>query len=137
LPRLGRLRLKEHGYLPVEAKILSATVSEQGGRWYVSVLMEQGHCVPTNNGPMVGVDLGVNRLATLSDGTVEPNPRHLRSCLGKLKRLQRAVTRKQKGSRNRKKAVRKLAVLQRQVAHQRANTLHHLMPNWRKPSRLW
>ena len=43
LPRLGRLRLKERGYLPIDAKILSATVSEQAGHWYVSVLVEQEH----------------------------------------------------------------------------------------------
>jgi len=124
LPRLGRLRLKERGYLPTDAKILSATVSEQAGHWDVSVLVEQDHVVPTNQGPVVGVDLGVKTLATLSDGTTEPNPRHLRSCLKQLKRCQRAVSRKPKGSHNRKQAVRRLAALHRTVAHQRANTLH-------------
>src|SRR5262249_39451979 len=83
LPRLGRLRLKERGYLPTTAKILSATVSEHGGHWYVSVLVEQEQAVPSNTGPVVGVDLGVKTLATLSDGTTEPNPRHLRTCLKK------------------------------------------------------
>jgi putative transposase len=126
LPRLGRLRLKERTYLPTTAKILSATVSERRGHWYVSVLVEQEHSIPANSGPVVGVDLGVKTLATLSDGTIEPNPRHLRTCLGKLKRLQRTVSRKQKGSRNRKKAVRRLATLHRRIANQRANTLHHL-----------
>jgi putative transposase len=124
LPRLGRLRLKERGYLPTGAIILSATVTEQAGRWYVSVLVEQEHIVPANNGPVVGVDLGVKTLATLSDGTTEPNPHHLKQCLKKLKRCQRAVSRKQKGGCNRRKAVRRLANLHRQVAHQRANTLH-------------
>jgi putative transposase len=72
------------------------------------------------------VDLGVKTLATLSDGTSEPNPRHLRSCLKKLKRLQRAVSRKPKGSRNRRKAAQRLGTLHRKVANQRTNTLHHL-----------
>jgi putative transposase len=126
LPRLGRLRLKERTYLPTMAKILSATVSERAGHWYVSVLVEQEHSIPANSGPVVGVDLGVKTLATLSDGAIEPNPRHLRTCLGKLKRLRRTVSRKQKGSRNRKKAVRRLATLHRRIANQRANTLHHL-----------
>ena len=54
LPRLGRLRLKERDYLPTDAKVLSATVSEQA--------------VPVNGGPVVGGDLGVKTLATLSDG---------------------------------------------------------------------
>ncbi len=119
LPRLGRLRLKERGYLPTTAKILSATVSEHGGHWYVSVLVEQEQAIPTNTGPVVGVDLGIKTLATLSDGTVEPNPRHLHSALKKLKRLQRAVSRKHKGSHNRRKAAQSLGTLHRRIANQR------------------
>jgi putative transposase len=126
LPRLGRLRLKERGYLPTTAKILSATVSECGGHWYVSVLVQQERVALVHRGPVVGVDLGVKTLATLSDGTSESNPRHLRSCLKKLKRLQRAVTRKPKGSRNRCKAAERLGRLHRKVANQRANTLHQV-----------
>ncbi|HEX9413633.1 MAG TPA: transposase, partial [Ktedonobacterales bacterium] len=63
LPRLGRLRLKEHGYLPTgEVKVLSATVTEQAGHWYVSVLVEQEQPeLPVNTGPVVGVDLGLKR----------------------------------------------------------------------------
>src|SRR5215469_14239617 len=124
LPRLGRLRLKERGYLPTHAKILSATVREQAGHWSVSVLVEQEHVVPVNRGPTVGVDLGIKKLATISDGEEKPNPRYLRSCLKKLKRLQRAVSRRRKGSRNRAKAVYKLARLHRKVANQRADTVH-------------
>ena len=127
LPRLGRLRrlrLKERGYLPTHAKILSATVTEQAGHWYVSVLLEQEHAVPTNAGPVVGVDLGIKKLATLSDGAEEPNPRHVQQRLRKITRCQRVVSRKRKGSSNRKKAVCKLARLHRRVANQRANTLH-------------
>lgn len=126
LPRLGRLRLKERGYLPTDAPILSATVSEQAGHWYVSVLVEQEQDVPDHTGPVVGVDLGVKTLATLSDGMVAPNPRHLRSSLKRLKCCQRGVSRKQQGSHNRRKAVRRLARLHRHIAQQRANTLHQL-----------
>jgi putative transposase len=124
LPWLGRLRLKERGYLPTTGvKLLSATVSEQAGHWYVSVQVEQAQEMAANTGPVVGVDLGVKTLATLSDGTVIPNPRHLKRRLKKIKRLHKAVTRKQKGSKNRKKATRTLAQQYRRVSHQRANTL--------------
>jgi putative transposase len=127
LPRLGRLRLKERGYLPTSGvHVLSATVSEHGGHWYVSVLVKQEQVVPANTGPVAGVDLGLKRLATLSDGGIEENPRHLQQRLRKLKRLHRVVTRKQKGSRNRKKAARRLGAQYRTVAHQRAETLHQL-----------
>src|SRR5258707_5699506 len=125
LPRLGRLRLKERGYLPLSGiKVLSATVTEQAGHWYVSIQVEQEQTVPVNNGPTVGVDLGVKTLATLSAGTVFPNPRHLKRRLKKLKRLQRAVSRRKKGSQNRKKAVRTLGKEYRKVGNQRANTVH-------------
>jgi len=130
LPRLGRVGLKERGYLPVTptvgVKVLSATISEQAGHWYVSVQVEQEQTVPENGGPVVGVDLGVKTLATLSDGTVIPNPKPLKRCLKRVKRLHKAVTRKQQGSNNRKKAARKLGAQYRRVANQRANTLHQV-----------
>ena len=130
LPRLGRLRLKERDYLPTSGvKMLSATVSEHAGHWYVSVQVEQDQpdqMAPVNTSPVVGVDLGVKRLATLSDGTVIPNPKPLKRRQRTIKRLQRAVSRKQKGSQNRKKAARKLGSEHRKVAYQRANTLHQL-----------
>lgn len=127
LPRLGRLLLKERDYLPTaDVKILSAAVSEQAGHWYVSVQVEQEQAVPENTGPVVGVDLGVKSLATFSDGTVIVNPRHLKRRLKKIKRFHRGVSRKMKGSKNRKKAARRLGRLYRKVANQRANTLHQL-----------
>jgi putative transposase len=110
LPRLGHLRLKERDYLPTsDVHILSATLSERAGHWYVSIQVQQEQTAPANTGPVVGVDLGVKTLATLSDGTVLPNPCHLKQRLKKLKRFQRAVSRKVKGSGNRKKAVHCLA----------------------------
>ncbi|HLY30112.1 MAG TPA: RNA-guided endonuclease TnpB family protein [Ktedonobacterales bacterium] len=130
LPRLGRLRLKERDYLPISGvHILSATVSEQGGHWYVSVQVKQEQVVPVtpaSTGPVAGVDLGIKALATLSDGTVIANPKPLKRRLKQVKRLHRAVTRKPNGSNNRKKAVRKLGKQYRHIAQQRANTLHQV-----------
>ncbi len=127
LPRLGRVRLKERNYLPTTGvKVLSATVSEQAGHWYVSVQVEQERAVPLNTGPVVGVDLGVKALTTLSDGTVISNPKPLKRRLKKIKRLHRALTRKPKGSNNRKKAARTLGKEYRQVGNQRTNPLHQV-----------
>jgi putative transposase len=75
---------------------------------------------------MVGVDLGVQRLAMLSDGTEAPNPRHVQRRLKQIKRLHRMVSRRKQGSKNRKKAVRTLAKRYRTGAHPRADTLHQL-----------
>jgi putative transposase len=79
LPRLGRLRLHEHDYLPVHAKVLSATVSEEAGRWFVSVQLEEEQDLAVRSATTaIGVDLGIKTLATLSDGTIIANPRALK-----------------------------------------------------------
>ena len=119
LPRLGKLRLQERCYLPVSgAHILSAMESEKAGRWFVSVQVEMN--IPefrSADRPVAGVDLGIKCMAQVSDGVYFENPRSLKSALTKLKRLQRVVSRRQKGSANRKKAVRQLARAHFRVAN--------------------
>ena len=126
LPRLGLLRLKERGCLPVSgAHILNATVSEKAGRWFVSVQVEMEVSQPAREQkPIAGVDLGINHMAQVSDGTIFENPRALKGALTKLKRLQREISRRQKGSANRKKAVRQLARAHYRVANIRKDALH-------------
>ena len=125
LPRLGKLRLKEHGYLPVGAKVAQATVSECAGRWYVSIQVEQAGAEPLPaTGPVMGVDLGIKTLAVVSDGREIPNPKALRIRLKKLQRLSRWHSRKQKGSANRKKAQKNLARMHAKMAHTREDALH-------------
>jgi putative transposase len=127
LPRLGRLRLKEHGYLPTDTHILSATVSEQAGRWYVSIQVEEEQeQKPTTATTAIGVDLGVHTLATCSDTTTFENPRVLKHQLKKLRRLSRAHSRKQKGSNNREKSRSKLAKLHARIANMRKDAVHKL-----------
>ena len=115
-------------YLPVEgARILSATVSERAGRWFVSVQCEVEIPEPARSGkPVCGVDLGVARMATISDGMVYKNPKALRSNLEKIKRLQRTVSRRVKGSANRKKAVQKLAKAHLRVNSIRKDSIHQV-----------
>ena len=109
LPRLGDLRLKEHGYLPVDGvKILKAIVSEKAGRWFASLQIEKEITVEKAPDHVLGVDVGVKSLAVTSDREVFENPKALRSSERRLRLLQKAVSRKKKGSSNRRKATRKL-----------------------------
>lgn len=124
LPRFGWLRLKETGYLPTDAKILSATVSEKAGRWFVSVQVEEEISEPEHNDTPCGVDVGITTLATLHDGTTFENPKALSKLQEKLKRHQKIVSRRKKGSQNRKKAVRKLQQLHHRIARTRKDALH-------------
>lgn len=125
LPRIGEVKLKESGYIPLDAEIKSATVSSKAGKWFVSCLIEAVEKVapvPTNE--VVGVDLGIKTLATCSDGTIYENHKALRKNLKKLKRKQRQLSKKKKGSQNRAKAKKKLAKLHYKISNIRKDALH-------------
>lgn len=127
LPKLGTIRLKEHSYLPTSGvKVLSATVSERAGRWYVSVLVEeQVPPVVNASGQPIGVDLGISSLAVCSDGRPPlANPKALRTNLKRLKRYQRHLSRCKKGSKNRGKARTQVARLHAHIANIREDALH-------------
>ena len=127
LPRLGRLRLHERDFIPTDAKVMSATVSEQAGRWFVSIQVEEEQQKPVPTAATaIGVDLGIKTLATLSDGTTCENPRALQHALKKLKRLERQKSRRKQGSANRKKTCRKLAKQHARVATLRKDVTHKL-----------
>ena len=127
LPKLGTIRLKEHSYIPTSGvKILSATVSERAGRWYVSVLVEESvpQVIPATGTPL-GVDLGISSLAVCSDGRPPiKNAQALRANLKRLKRYQRHLARCTKGSKNREKARHQVARLHARIANIREDVLH-------------
>ena len=109
LPRIGNVRLKERGYLPPRAHINSATISERAGRWFVAINVVEEIDEPKQIvGPAVGVDMGISELLVVSDGTTIENPRALSRHQKKLKHLQREISRKKKGSKNRWKAIQAL-----------------------------
>ena len=125
LPRLGWLRLQEKGYLPTTGvKILSATLSERAGRWFIALQVEEEIADRTATGPVVGVDLGIKSLAVTSDGELYENPKALRHALKRLTRLQRELARRQKGSHNRAKTRAKLAQLHYRITCLRQNAIH-------------
>jgi len=123
LPRIGWVRLKEHGYIPV-GKHKQATVSERAGRWFVSVLVKEDVEPSPLRAGVVGVDLGIKHLAVCSDGVVFENPKALERNLRKLRRLQKAISRKKKGSVNRKKAIRQLQRTHLRISNIRQDNLH-------------
>ena len=108
LPRIGRVHCMENVHERVSgARLIRITVSRRAGRWYASLTVERESAPASVSEPKrgaVGVDLGVKHLATLSDGTVIPNPRALDTRLKALRNAQRALSRKTKGSARREKA---------------------------------
>jgi putative transposase len=123
LPRLGKIRLKETDYFPTNTKIRSATVSEKAGRWFVSILVDE-EFTKEQGGEIIGVDVGIKTLATLSNGIIFENSRSLKKHERKLRRRSKSVSRKKKGSNNRKKEVKKLAKLHYKISCTRKDSIH-------------
>ena len=120
LPRIGVVHLKEHGYLPVGEKVSQATISERAGHWFVSVLVnEQKSKQEPLTGEVIGIDVGIKTLATCSDGETFANPKALAAKTKRLKRWQRRLSRRVKGSANRNKARMQVAKLHKQVTDTR------------------
>lgn len=124
LPRIGWLRLKESDYLPTDAKINSVTIKERAGRWFVSVQVEEQIAVSENQGPAIGLDLGLKSFVVGSDGSSLEAPKPLLRSLRRLQRLSRQHSHKQKGSMNRRKSAKRLAKLHYRISCQRADFLH-------------
>lgn len=127
LPRIGRVHCMEDVAERVGgARVLRMTVSQRAGRWYAALTVERD--TPTAKrapkGGAVGIDLGIKTLATLSDGTVIPNPRALNARLKALRKAQQALSRKTKGSARRRKAQERVARLHARVADVRADAIN-------------
>lgn len=126
LPRLGKVRVKEET-AKFRGRILSATVSREADRWYVSLQVELEISDPAPvEGDPIGVDVGLDHFAVLSTGEKIEAPKSLERNLKRLKKLSRRHSRKQKGSNNRKKSALRLARLHRRIKNQRRDFLHKL-----------
>jgi putative transposase len=137
LPRLGTITTHEPaGKLARRleagtARVLSATVSRTAQRWFVSFQVEVRRAVPQQHGrpgSAVGVDLGVTTLLTGVDDTGQvitvAGPRALASSLRALRRASHRLSRRVRGSANRRKAAARLARVHARVANVRADALH-------------
>ena len=127
LPRIGRVHCMEDVTARVGgARVLRMTVSRRAGRWYAALTVEREDKPVTKapKGGAVGVDLGIKTLATLSDGTIIPNPRALNTRLKALRKAQQALSRKTKGSARRRKAQERVARLHARVADVRADAIN-------------
>lgn len=111
--------------LRFDGKPLSATLSQEADRWFLSIPVEIDRPEPVRESQAtVGVDLGVSTAATLSTGEKLDSPKPLKKWLRQLKRRSRQHARKQKGSNNRRKCARKLAKLPARIAHIRQDWTH-------------
>src|SRR5712691_3791226 len=134
VPKLGRVNLAEK--LRFSGKMLSARICKTADWWFVSITVEMPDEVIFNTNPPVGIDVGLNRLATLSDGRWYENQRPLRHQLKKLRRLNKELARRTKGGKNWQKTKSKLGRVHYEIASLRADLLHKLTTEVAKTSGL-
>lgn len=136
LPTLGKVKLREKDYIKIpkdseKIPLSMATVSvDATGKWYVSftyvtdVVPLYEDITSIEETDVIGVDFGVKDLAITSDGIVYANPKGYARAKARLRRYQRALSRKKKYSKNKTKCRKRIARLYRRITNVRINTAH-------------
>jgi putative transposase len=123
LPKVGYIRTKFHR--PLVGSQKSVTVSKtKTEKYFISVLCEYETETPVHNGPKVGIDLGLKDFLVTSDGAKTKHPKLLKKKEAKIKKAQKSLSRKRKGSKNRSKARLKLAIQHEKLTNARKD-FHH------------
>ena len=127
--KLGAIKIKIDRQF--YGRIIRATISKNNiNQYFVSYCVESEEIVKkpkkVKEKTTIGIDLGIKIFAALSDGRKIENPKYLKKSEQRLKILQRRLSKKQKGSKNRKKAVYKVAKLHNKIKNQRLNFLHNI-----------
>jgi putative transposase len=119
---VGHIKVTAHR--AVIGRVKTLRLKQEGRRWYVVVVAASSPVPLPATGREVGLDVGVARFATSSDGLVIPNPRFLAASAGELTAAQRALAGCRPGSGNRRRAKRRIAKLHRKIANRRRD-FHH------------
>jgi len=122
LSKIGSIKIKLHR--AIKGKIKTCTIKREINNWYVCFSCEVEPELLPKTHKSVGVDVGIEKYAALSDGILIENPRFMRQSEAKLKHEQRLLSRKKKGSNSRKKQRDKLAKLHCKIKNQRNDFLH-------------
>lgn len=122
LSKIGQVKIKLHR--PIQGTIKTLTIKREAGRWFAMFCVDVEPMPLPFNPNMTGIDVGITSFATLSDGSTVENPRHFKTAQPKLRRLQRRVDRRKKGSNRRRKAVLLLQRFHNHIRDQRRD-FHH------------
>ncbi|MFC0100524.1 RNA-guided endonuclease InsQ/TnpB family protein [Micromonospora marina] len=125
LPKIGDLAVRWSRTLPSDPSSV-AIIRDAAGRYFASFVVQVADEALPPVESEIGIDLGLTHFAVMSDGTKVAAPKFLRRTARKLKRLQQDLSRKQRGSQNRSKAVVKVARAHARVADTRRDWQHKL-----------
>ena len=126
IPKLGYVKFNQ--YRPLQGRVCDVIVRREAGKWFVVFRCDVG-AAPTKvalatvtDERIVGIDVGLTTLATLSEGAPIENPRHGRKAAKRVAAAQRCLARKQRGSKSRRRAVVHLQRAYQHVRNQRLDT---------------
>lgn len=123
VPGVGSCRVRLSR--PIEGKVKQLRITRRADGWYALLVCELAKSEPLpKTGLGIGIDVGIKSFATLSNGEVIENPRHLANASENLAKLQGRLSRKKKGSANRRKARQKVALAHLKVSRTRKD-FHH------------
>ena len=126
LSKVGDVKVKLHR--PIEGKIKTATVRRYPtGKWFICFSVEIDHVIPPfKDGEVIGVDVGLESFATLSNREKIENPRFFRKEEKNLGKVQRTLTKCEKGTPARKKARKVIERIHERIANKRTNFAHQI-----------
>jgi len=125
LEKIPPIRIVQDREIPLGSKFMSVTISKNKcNQFFASILVECEVPNKPKTGKMIGLDIGLKVFLSGSDGLVVDNPRYFRESQAELKKAQRRLSKKEKGSRRRIKSRLKVARIHRKIARQRSNFLH-------------
>lgn len=127
LEKIGWVKISIDRNIPDNSKMLSCTISMNCcGQYFVSILVDVVIPNKGKTGKSVGIDLGLKSFATLSDGVVIDNIKFFREKQSEIAKIQRHLSRKNKGSNRHRKNKIKIARLYNKIANKRNNFLHNV-----------
>lgn len=127
LEKIGWVKVVIDRNIPDNGKIISCTISKNSAnQYYVSIIVDCEIVKKPKTGKEVGIDLGIKKFATLSDGITIDNPKYLRENQSKISRIQKYMSRKVKGSRRWHKNRLRVARLHNKISNKRLWFLHNL-----------
>jgi putative transposase len=112
--------------LRLQGKVAGARITRTADWWFISITVEVPDACPTTGHAAVGIDVGINHLATLSTGEEYENQAFLKTALKKLRQANKRLHRRKLGSKNREKARRQVARLHYHISCMREDVLHKL-----------
>ena len=137
LSKIGHIEIRRHRDIPANANIKQVIVTKsKSGKWFACLTIDIEE--PLTDIPKisfkkaVGIDVGIKSFAYDSNGNQTPNPKNLQKMLKPLRRIQRKVSRRKKGSNNRLKAILHMQKIHEKIANRRKDFQHKLSAQYAK-----